>query len=131
VIEYRLLQIQEREFQKKFGIKNVLDEAFSAYISRRKKITRSEDIQSIPGTKSCPRIVGWALSRAQLNAMGVIGIEEFHFPYRDQKKPELEARMPLVRSGIYFGAEKDLATYCSGQPINWFEHQWNKLKKVF
>jgi hypothetical protein len=104
----------EKDFQRKYRINPMFEDAFGAYQTRRKKLLGTEDIASRPGSTDCPRISAWVLNKEQLEAAGVRGLGEFWFPESKDEQQRQDRAFQLFPGALFFGSKAQLDRYCLG-----------------
>ena len=120
-----------RSLYRSLGISIAFFQDYSDYISRRKRVIGAEDVNDYPGLPGCPRFRFWALSRQQLEQMGVTNIDSFWYPRNEAERKQLAVSSELAPGSIFLGEAKELETYCRGQALNWFARFWLKHKSAW
>ncbi|NHZ37178.1 hypothetical protein [Massilia rubra] len=118
---------QEQDFYRDFGIRQDLHNAYADYVSNRKKSLGVRNINIVAGNPQCPRLRSWILSREQLSAIGVKGIERFWFPRNDREKQGLYKAFGLPPDSLYVGSPANLRQYCTGFAGSAMVRQWYAL----
>lgn len=102
--KYKDLHILEDEFYVKEGIRKDLHVAFS------KSISSDNSSTSINGR--CKNFKIWALSKKQLQSIGVKGMQDFWFPNSIEEKRNLERLYNFKSDDIFFGTENEIISNC-------------------
>lgn len=71
------------------GLSAALVQDFTNYVSLRKHVLGVEEVNEFPDVPGCPRYRMWALSKKQLEDMGVTGIAGFWFPANKEEERAL------------------------------------------
>ena len=87
----------------------------------RKRVLGVEEINEFPDVPGCPRYRFWALSKKQLEQMGVTGIDDFWFPTNKADVGTLYRDKILPAGSIYIGGAEGLSALCKGPALNWFQ----------
>jgi hypothetical protein len=122
---------QGQEFNREFGIRQELHEAYAEYVSNRKKSLGRSDINAVAGNPHCPRLRIWLLNRQQLAAIGVKGIDDFWFPRSEQEKQQAYKLSGLPPDSLYLGEAAPLQAYCKGFGGSAVVRQWYALRGLF
>lgn len=95
---------REQAFYRDVGIRTSTHLAFRRYDEARQAHRTT--------TPDCPAFALWALSRADLERMGVIGIRMFWTPATQQEARTAAEKLGMQPSAVYFGSEATLAGMC-------------------
>lgn len=111
----------ESDFYWSLGLSTSFVQNFTNYVSARKRVLGVEDIDEFPDVPGCPRYRFWALSKKQLEQMGVTGIDNFWFPANKADVSTLYRDKTLPAGSIYIGGAEGLNALCKGPRLNWFQ----------
>lgn len=115
-----------RSFYQSLGLSQRLLQDFANYVSRRKRVWETEEVIDYPDAPNCPRLKAWALSKKQLEQMGVKDIGDFWFPQSDAERKKLYTLDDFQPGSIFVGEARDLDNYCTGPTLGWFTRFWLK-----
>lgn len=125
LVDATLQQIyRERRLYNSLGISDDLPQVFDDYVTRRKRVLGLENVDDYPGTPDCPRLTMWALSKPQLESMGVKGIGAFWYPTSEKEKELAEKTTRYAPGTLFFGEAQQLKSFCNGPPIGWLRRMW-------
>lgn len=125
LVDPALQQIyRERRLYNSLGISDDLPQVFDDYVTRRKRVLGLENVDDYPGTPECPRLTIWALSKPQLESMGVKGIGAFWYPTNETDRQFAEKTTRYPPGTMFFGEAKQLKSFCNGEPIGWLRRMW-------
>lgn len=120
-----------QDFNREFGIRQELQEAYAQYVSNRKKSLGLSEINAVAGNPYCPRLRMWLLNREQLVAIGVKGIDAFWFPQTDMEMQSLYKISELPPGSLYVGQPAPLQAYCKGFGGSAVVRHWYALRDFF
>lgn len=117
-------------FYRSHGLSTALVQDFTNYVSLRKHVLGVEEVNEFPDVPGCPRYRMWALSKKQLEDMGVTGIGDFWFPANKEEERTLYKDKILPPGSIYIGGPEKLRSLCQGPALNVFQHVWLKREPL-
>lgn len=107
-----LLERAERQ-RRALGLRDTLDASFNRYLAHRKGVFGTDAIASTQHAAGCPAHQMWALDRAQLEAAGVTGIEEFWYPAEAAQRQRVAFTTGLAPDFFYYGPASGLEQLCT------------------
>jgi ATP-dependent protease ClpP protease subunit len=108
----RALQIRENKFLEEFGVSRILFDSYARYAANREKFLASR-VPTKTSYPSCPAIGVWLLNKAQLQSMGVNGIEEFWFPQTELERKDVIIKQRFIANVAYFGTASTIESLCT------------------
>jgi ATP-dependent protease ClpP protease subunit len=114
-------EIDTAAFYRSLGLSTTLLQDFTNYVSSRKRVLGVEEVNEFPDLPGCPRYRVWALSKKQLEQMGVVGIDDFWFPTNKEEERALYQDNLVPRGSIFIGEAEKLRSFCKGPALSWFE----------
>lgn len=104
---------QEARFYRDLKINVSNHTVFQHYLQHRKLALAGQTEGQLSSTESCPFVWMWVLDRAQLEAMGVRGIEQFWFPEDSKAQQRVLRDLGMTQHFIHFGSATGLEAYCA------------------
>jgi hypothetical protein len=106
---------REAAFNRQLGLSSASHDAFKVYLAHRKQVLGTDLIDASQRLPGCPPFQMWALDKAQLEAMGVRGIEGFWYPAKREQE-SLLSNLDMPPEFFYYGPAAQLKQLCTQAP---------------
>lgn len=110
------LMVRETEFHRELGLNAGHQEAFGRYLAHRRQVLGTDVIEAKQHAPGCPPFQMWAMSKAQWEAAGVLGIEQFWYPSSAEQREQLLRDLGMPAEFFYYGGAAGLESLCTQAP---------------
>lgn len=107
------LMAREARFYRDLKIDVSNHAVFQDYLQHRRQAVAVQGEQELRSSQSCPLVQLWVLDRAQWEAMGVRGIEQFWFPADRAAQQQVMRDLGADKQFFHFGSAASLEGYCA------------------
>ena len=107
------LMAREARFYRELKLGLGHQETFARYLAHRRQVLGTDVIEAKQRAPGCPPYQMWALDKAQWEAAGVSGIEQFWYPATTEQREQLLRDLGMPAEFFYYGGAAGLESLCT------------------